>query len=146
MFYYWQLYGGILLTTIFFVAAFQSYVPESFDDTGLYHLFLLSVLPSLLLYAIQVVVSTMLLSVRSWELLKLLRWILLAQLVACSVAAVIDTQKFPDNLFFDIYDAIGPAVWSFYLIRSKRVKHVFRTCDWDEAVLKFHPLSPSTAT
>jgi hypothetical protein len=146
MFYYWQLYGGILLTMIFFVAAFQSYVPESFDDAGLYHLFLLSVLPVLLLYAIQIVVSTMLLSVRSWDLLKLLRWVLLAQLVACSIAGVIDAQKFPDNLFFDVWDAIGPAVWSLYLFRSKRAMHVFRTCDWDDAVQKFYPLSPPTAT
>ena len=144
MFYYWQLYGGILLTTIFFVAAFQSYVPESFDDAGLYHLFLLSVLPVLLLYAIQIVVSTMLLSVRSWELLKLLRWVLVAQLVAGLLATIIDSQKFPDSLFFDFYDAIGPVIWSLYLFRSKRVKHVFCTCDWDVAVKDLYPISPAS--
>lgn len=143
MFYYWQLYGSILLTTIFFVTAFQSYVQESFDDAGLYHLFLLSVLPILLLYAIQIVISTMLLSVRSWELLKLLRWVLLVQLVACSIAGVIDAQKFPDNLFLDVWDAIGPVIWSLYLFRSKRVKHVFYACDWDVAVNDLYPLPPA---
>ena len=144
MFYYWGLYAGILLTAITFVAAFQSYVPESFADSNLYHLFLLSALPILLIFAAQVVVSTMLLTVRSWELLKLLRWLLIAQLVACIMAVVIDTQKFPDALFFDVYDAVGPAVWSLYFLRSERVKHVFRACDWDNAVEKFYPLSPST--
>ena len=142
MFYYWQLYGGILLTAITFMVAFQSYVPESFADAGLYHLFLLSAVPILLIFGIQVAVSTMLLSVRSWGLLKLLRWVLLAQLVACSVAVAIDVKKFPDALFFDVWDAIGPAIWSLYLLRSERVRHVFRTCDWDEAVAKFYPLSP----
>jgi hypothetical protein len=146
MLYYWQLYGGILLTVITFMAAFQSYVPESFADAGLYHLFLLSALPILLIFAVQVVVSTMLLSVRSWGLLKLLRWVLLAQLVACSVAVAIDVTKFPDALFFDIWDAVGPAIWSLYLLRSERVKHVFRTCDWDEAVGKFYPLAPSATS
>jgi hypothetical protein len=146
MLYYWQLYGGILVTAIFLVAGLQNYVPDAFGDAGLYYLFLLSVLPVLLIFAIQVVVSTMLLSVRSWNLLKLLRWVLLAQLAACSIAGVIDAQKFPDSLFFDIWDAIGPVVWSLYLFRSKRVKHVFRTCDWDEAVKEFYPLSPSTTT
>jgi len=105
----------------------------------------LSALPILLIFAIQVVVSTMLISVRSWGLLKLLRWVLLAQLVACSVAVAIDVKKFPDALFFDIWDAVGPAIWSLYLLRSERVKHVFRTCDWDEAVEKFYPLA-HTAT
>ena len=145
LFYYWQLYGGILVTLLFFAVAFQSYVPESFDNAGLYHFFLWSTLPTLLLFATQVVVSTMFLSVRSWELLKLMRWVLAFQLVACLLAMIIDARKFPDNLFFDVWNAIGPAVWSLYFYRSKRVKHVFRTCDWDVAVEEFYPLSPSAA-
>jgi hypothetical protein len=143
LFFYWQLYGGILLTLLFFVIAFQSYVPESFDDAGLYHLFLWSTLPILLLFATQVVVGTMLLSVRSWELLKLLRWVLVGEFAACLLAMIIDTKKFPDNLFFDVWDAIGPAIWSLYFFLSKRVKHVFCDCDWDVAVEKLYPLSPS---
>ena len=143
MLYYWQLYGGILLTGIFLAGGLHNYVPEAFGNASLYHLFLLSILPVLLLYAIEVVVGTMLLSVHSWELLKLLRWVLIAQLAACVLAIIIDSQKFPDSLFFDAYDAIFPVIWSFYLFRSERVKHVFRTRDWDVAVKQLYPLSPA---
>jgi hypothetical protein len=139
LFYYWGLYGGALMTLVFFAIGFENYVPESFADPGLYHLYLLSIVPLLILTCAEVVVGTMLLSVRTWELLLLLRCIIAACVLASLLAIVIDVQKFPDLLPFDAYDAAGPIVWSLYFLTSRRVKHVFRTHDWDLAVRTIHP-------
>jgi hypothetical protein len=46
----------------------ESYVPESFSDPQLYHLFLVSVVPLLIVYCGQLIVATMLLSVRTWDM------------------------------------------------------------------------------
>src|SRR5271165_1359193 len=70
LFYYWQIYSGVLMTILFFVLAFQAYVPESYDDPNKFRLFLASSIPILVLFALQVAVATMLISVRTWDLLK----------------------------------------------------------------------------
>src|SRR5262245_3543170 len=67
LFYFWQLYSGTLVTLIVFIAAFQSYVPESYDNATTYYWFLASTVPVLILFALQVSVATMLISVRHWD-------------------------------------------------------------------------------
>src|SRR5712692_8120634 len=70
MFFYWQLYSGLLLTAVFFSINIQSYVPENFDSSEKFLLFFLSIVPVLILYLAQLAVGTILLSVRTWDLLK----------------------------------------------------------------------------
>src|SRR5664280_1407768 len=86
LFYYWQIYSGVLMTILFFVLAFQAYVPESYDDPTKFRLFLASAVPVLVLFAMQIAVATMLISVRTWDLLRLLRWLMIAELAAATVA------------------------------------------------------------
>ena len=146
LFYYWQIYSGVVITILFFVLAFQSYVPESYDDPNKFRLFLASNVPILMLFAMQLAVATMLISVRTWDLLKLLRWLMITELAAATVALVIDYGHFPDTMVFDFL-TIGPtAVWLAYFFRSKRVAHVFNSHDWDTAVDTIHPpkLNPAT--
>src|SRR5216683_1719292 len=95
MFYYWSLFGGILMTLVMLGANFESYVPESFADPTLYHLFLF--------YTVQVITGILLLSVRTWDMLKLLRSLIIAELVCALLGLVVDLARFKDNIFFDVY-------------------------------------------
>ena len=146
LFFYWQLYGGLLMTAVFFSMNLQSYVPENFDTAEKFALFLLSVVPSLILYLAQVAVGTTLLSVRTWDILKLLRWLTAGQVVAGVISMVIDANYFPDNTALNLLTVIPESIWLAYLFRSVRVKHVFKTQDWDVAVNTIYPLKPTVAT
>lgn len=137
--YFWQLYGGVLLTTFFFIGSFQSYVPESFDDPARYHLLLLTAVPVLVLYAVQIAVGTMLLTVRTWDMCRLLRGIMIAGVICDVIGIVIDSQRFPENVGLDLYSGIPSLIWTIYFFVSKRVQHVFRTHDWEVAVERIYP-------
>jgi len=142
LFYYWQLYGGALMTVLLFSLAFQNYVPESYADPTQYHLFLASLVPVLVLFCVELAVATMLISVRTWDMLTLLRWTICAELVAALIGAIIDANHFPDGLIFDFFTIIPKAIWLAYFFRSSRVAHVFKSHDWDIAV---NAIYPSTA-
>lgn len=146
LFYYWQLYSGAVMTVLFLAMGFQSYVPESYDDPGKYHLFLASSVPVLVFFCVQLAVGTMLISVRTWDMLKLLRWTICAELVAALIGAVIDANYFPDSLPFDFFTIVPGILWLAYFFRSQRVGHVFKSHDWDTAVNVIYPPKVSVAT
>lgn len=137
--FYWQLYSGLILSCVLFATNIQSYVPENFDDTNRYLLFLASTVPGLILFLFQVFVGTMLLSVRAWDMLKLLRWITAAEIFAAIASTAINAEYFPDNLVFNFLTIASASIWLAYLFRSARVKHVFQAHDWDIAVNLIHP-------
>jgi hypothetical protein len=140
LFFYWQLYSGMVMTAVFFWINFQSYVPENFDDPSRFHLFLVSSVPSIVLFALQTAVATIMISVRTWDLVRLLRGLLVAQVVAACVAVLIDAKYFPDNVALGIMLTLVPeSLWMGYFFGSKRVRHVFQTHDWDKAVEAIHP-------
>ena len=124
--------------------ALQSYVPENFEDHARYLWFLVSTVPTLILFALQVAVATFLISVRTWDLLRLLRWLMIAEIVAASFAIVIDIKYFPDNVALNFL-TIGPGIlWMLYFFKSRRVSHVFKWHDWEVAVNAIHPTKPLT--
>jgi hypothetical protein len=139
MFYYWSLYAGIFVTLLLFGMNLQSYVPESFEDEKLYHLFLVSVVPLLIVYFMQVIVASLMLRVKSWDMLRLLRGLLLAELACALVGVAIDTAHFEDSLPLDAYTVVCTLIWVAYFFISKRVSHVFRSNDWETAVDTFYP-------
>jgi hypothetical protein len=145
MFYYWSLFGGILITLIAFCANFESYVPESFNDPTRYHLFLLSIVPLLLVYTVQAIVGVLLLSVRTWDMLKLLRNLIMAELICALLGLTIDVNHFTDNTFFDVYTIAISSMWIGYFFLSKRVTHVFKLNDWDSFVEQIYPPTPPKA-
>jgi hypothetical protein len=146
LFFYWQLYSGVIMTVIFFCINFQSYVPENFGrHPERYYWFLASALPSLVILALQVAVATTLISVRTWDLLRLLRGLVVAQAVEAIVSVIIDTKFFPDNLRLDfIFTLIPFGCWSAYFFASNRVEHVFRLHDWDRYVETLYPITETT--
>jgi len=139
MFYYWSLYAGILVTLLLFATNLQSYVPESFEDERLYHLFLVSVVPLLIVYSMQVVVASLMLRVRTGDMLRLLRGLLLAELACSLIGVTIDMMHFKDNVPLDAYTIVCSSIWVAYFFISKRVSHVFGLNDWETAVDAFYP-------
>jgi hypothetical protein len=139
MFYYWSLYAGILVTLLLFGVNLQSYVPESFEDEKLYHLFLVSVVPLLIVYFLQLVVASLMLRVRSLDMLRLLRGLLLAELACALIGVAIDLAHFQDNVPLDAYTIVCSLIWVAYFFISKRVTHVFGLNDWEAAVDAFYP-------
>jgi hypothetical protein len=127
------------MTAIFFSINLQSYVPENFDSSRKFNLFLLGVVPDLILYLAQVAVGTVLLSVRSWDLLQLLRWLTAGQVAAAILSTVIDSNYFPDNVALNFLTLVPQSLWLAYLFKSARVKHVFKSHDWSVAVNSIHP-------
>ena len=140
LFFYWQLYSGMIMTVIFFSINFQSYVPENFESHRQFYWFVASTVPTIVILALQVAVGTILISVKTWDLLQLLRWLFVAQLVVMIAGIVIDANYFPDNLTIGIITGLIPeTAWMAYLFTSERVKHVFQTHDWETAVEKIYP-------
>ncbi len=149
LFFYWQLYGALLMTAVFFSINIQSYVPENFDSTEKFALFLLSVVPELILYLAQIAVGTILLSVRTWDVLKLLRWLTAGHVLAGVLGLAIGARYFPDPDITGmtlVLDVIPQSLWLAYFFRSMRVKHVFKSQDWDIAVNKIYPLKLTITT
>jgi hypothetical protein len=149
LFFYWQLYGGLLMSALFFSMNIQSYIPENFDSTRKFLLFLATTVPDLVLYLIMVAVGTTLLAVRTWDLLNLLRWVILASLVVKIAGVAVDAVYFPDTNeleFLTYISIIANSLWLGYLFRSVRVKHVFQSHDWEIAVNSIYPLKPKTST
>jgi len=146
LFFFWQLYGGVIITAALFATNIQSYVPENFESTDRCALFLVTTVPTLIIYLAQLGVGTILLSVRIWDLLKLLRWLIGAQVVASIVSTIIDANYFPDNVGLNFLTLVPEALWLAYFFRSKRVKHVFENHDWEIAVNSIYPVKPKMAT
>lgn len=146
LFYYWQLYGGLLASAAFFALNIQSYVPENFDNITRFGLFLASAVPTLVLFVFQCAVATLLLSTHTWDLLKLLRWVMMAEIGAAVLGAAIDTKYFPENLVFSFLTIVPALLWLAYFFRSARVRHVFCLHDWDVAVDSIYPPKLRIAT
>lgn len=146
LFYYWQLYSGLLVSFVFFGMNIASYIPEYSGDRTKFLLFLGSAAPGLVLYLLQGAVATLLLSVRTRDMLKLVRWIIFAQVLAAVVGVVIDATYFPDNQILSVIMLIQEALWLAYFYRSTRVRHIFNLQDWDTAVNLIYPSAPKPAT
>ena len=146
LYFYWQLYSGLLISAAYFAGNIQSYVPENFESTGRFALFLASTVPILLLFIVECAVATLLLSARTWDMLKLLRWTMVAEVAAAILGVGIDAIYFPDNLPLSALSIASDLLWLGYFFRSNRVRHVFYSHDWDVAVSSIYPLKPEIAT
>jgi hypothetical protein len=143
MFFYWQVYSGILMTLLLFAFNIQGYVPENFDSTSRFTFFLASALPSIVLLFVQCAVATFLLSARTWDMVRLLRCVMIAELAFTVLATAIDARYFPENVVFGALSLVSIPIWLAYFFRSKRVQHVFYLHDWDAAVEKIYPSKTS---
>jgi hypothetical protein len=134
-YYYYQLFVGIIFSVILVaVVNIHSYVPENFSgERQKYLLFLLSALPAILLAVFEAAVASFLLVLKTWDLVELLRKVLIAQAVAQGIGLVVDATYFPENVPLSLLAFVPSVLWVGYFFRSARVRHVFKTHDWQAA-------------
>lgn len=131
LYYYIQLYLGVLVSIVVFAASFKAYLPDTWSAVpDLYPMFLLSTLPGLLVLPVQLVVAEILRVSRNAKWIRLLRYVLWFDLAMAGVAAAVDTQYFKEDLVFDVIGVLWPIVWLPYFYFSRRVNRVFRLKDW----------------
>jgi hypothetical protein len=146
LFYFWQLYGTLLISVVFFALNIQSYVPENFDSGTRFTLFLCAAVPGFMLFLAQTVAATIAIGVQTRDMLILLRTILGLQIVAGIIASVIYGLYFPDNEVLAIFLLVQESLWFLYFLKSNRVRHVFVLHDWESAVNSIHPQKFAPAT
>ena len=133
LFYYWQIFSGAALSAILLVSVgYSAYMPEAYDKATDHWLFVLSGAPSIVLLFVHAAAALMLLCVRTWDALVLLRNIVLGQVAFQWLAVAIDAWKFPDDLTLDMIAAVQMSVWLLYLFRSERVERVFKYDNWEQ--------------
>jgi hypothetical protein len=140
LFFYWQLYSGAVLAVFLFLRNFQTYVPENFaTHASSHHWLMITAVSTIVILALQVAVGTMLIVVRSWDMLQFLRILLVAQSVAMLAALIVDVNYFPNYVPFRVGSLISEGMWMAYFFMSDRVRHVFKCHDWETAVEIIHP-------
>jgi succinate dehydrogenase/fumarate reductase cytochrome b subunit len=134
LFYYWQIFSGAALGAILLVSVgYSAYMPEAYNNATDHWLFVLSGAPSLLLLFVHAAAALMLLCVRTWDALVLLRNIVLAQVSFQWLAVAIDAWKFRGDSTLDIIAALQMSAWLLYLFQSERVERVFKYDNWEQA-------------
>jgi len=133
LFYFWQIFSGAVLAAILLLTiGYRSYLPEAFEKRFDYWLFFLSAVPNLLLVFIHAGAALVLLTVRTWDVLQLVRKIALAEVAFSLLGVVIDAFKFQSDLPLDVMGAIQITAWLIYLFRSHRVERVFKYHNWEQ--------------
>ena len=132
LYYYLQLYFSFLISFVFVPQLLSNLSPSNWEDSLLYVMFLLSVVPVMAIQLLEVVVATILLFRRSEQNLKILRKTLIALVVTSAIAVPIDITYFGDtlNIFLDVITLVFAVIWLLYFSISRRVKMVFISRNW----------------
>lgn len=133
LFYYWQIFAGAALAAFMIcTAGYRSYMPEIHGTPMHFWLFFISAAPYLVLLFLQAAVGLMLLCVRTWDVLELLRYVVLASAAFAWIGVTIDLYKFEANVPLSVTAAIQMTVWTIYFFVSKRVESVFKHDNWEQ--------------
>lgn len=134
LFYFWQIFSGAVFAAILLVTiGYRGYLPEAFEKPFDYWLFFVSAVPSLFMVFVHAGAALILLTVRTWDVLQLVRKIAVAEVAFSWLGVVIDTIKFQNDLPLDVMGAIQVTAWLAYLFRSQRVERVFKYHNWEQA-------------
>jgi hypothetical protein len=133
LFYYWQIFSGAALSAILLVSVgYSAYMPEAYNKATDHWLFVISGAPTILLLFVHAAAALMLLCVRTWDALILLRKIVLCQVAFQWAAVGIYAWKFPGNLTLHMIAAVQMSAWLLYLFQSERVERVFKYDNWEQ--------------
>jgi hypothetical protein len=131
LFYYIQLYLGVLVSLILGAVSLKNYLPSSWQEAPGYYLwFLLSTIPGVLILPVQLIVAESLRISRKPRFIRILLIVLWVDLAVSLLGAAIDVKFFRDSIPFDVFAMVWPLIWLPYFYRSRRVRRVFVTKDW----------------
>jgi hypothetical protein len=132
-YFFWSIFAGVAMTAIFLAIGVKNYLPATWNGQHLlYSLFLASTLPGIAAQICLLIAAIALLRARNWEWVLRIRSILAADILVTVVGLLIDASFFPDNLLLGAYSLIFPVIFLPYMYRSKRVRRVFLSKDWQE--------------
>ena len=130
-YFYVQLYLSLAVSLILIPQVISNLNPRQWDNSSLYVMFFLSVVPVLAVEVTEVIVATRLLFRRNENNVRILRNTLLALAIASGTAIAIDLVYFRDvSLFFDVLTLAFAIVWTLYFSKSRRVRSVFIDNNW----------------
>ena len=125
MFFYYQIYGSILLFILTAIGPAQSYLPSHWNEGWDYILFVRAVLFRDAAFLLVATVATVMLSHRKWSWVRNLRFALIAALGIMTVPLVLDAIFFQNALVWNFLRMIMLGAWLIYFYVSERVKRVF---------------------
>lgn len=139
-YYYFQLFAGSVLLFLLSGANSENWLPANWSDKALYTLFLVTLVPSYVLKALEIAVGCILLKrrFRTQKYINYLRYVLLTEAIVGGLAAFIDYSHFPDSLFFTILSSVFAIVWNLYFTNSYRVYYVLAHPEWQWNHETFH--------
>ena len=137
LYYYIQLYIGVMGAVISFFLTFDPFLPGSWDSApDEYPWFIISTLLGQLALPAQLAVAEKLRFSRDARWLQWLRAFLWVDLALSVTETGIDSRFFPDALLLDALSILWPAIWIPYFYFSKRVKRVFKISEGDMAAVQ----------
>jgi hypothetical protein len=131
LYFLFQLFAGAVVTVLFLLVGLRNYLPSLWPSMGLYVMFLISILPSVLGILILALVAIVLLKTNDWRWVRFMRGVLVILLLFDLISLGVDSQYFPDNLPLSVLSLISHSVLVGYFFLSRRVESVFKTKDWE---------------
>ena len=132
LYFYIQLYSSLFVSLIFVPQVVSDLDPRQWNNSFLYVMFFLSMLPMLAAELLEIFVATKLLFRRNEQNVKFLRKILIALFITSAIALVIDVVYFREALspVFDGITLVFAIIWFLYFSRAKRIQMVFINRNW----------------
>ena len=129
--FFWQIFAGCAVTIIQLVKDWHSYTPATWPDANLYLLYMLSFTPRVIaLFSISLISVNLLRTFEGrWALI--LRYALIAYIVAGFVSFVVDMHYFPADRSLTAATLLSPSILLGYTYKSERFWRVFRRHNWD---------------
>lgn len=141
LYFYWTLYAGIIVSVFVLIGETEGFVPQNFTVEQNFPLLMLVGVPRILMAFVVAAVATFLLFVRDPGMLKLLRWTFVASIVAGIAASIVHSRQGLHNEGWDLITLVSDCAWLAYFCLSERVRHVFVSHDWEDAVENLYPAS-----
>ena len=139
LFYLVQVFFGTIIWIGITISAFSGYIPTTWPTLGKYFVFLLETIPSdiatiaLFILAFHIISQKR----RNWRTINSIRIALMIMLVAAIFSILLNISG-ENSVFviFEVWSALWALAWLGYFLKSKRVREVFLTKEWESSVEK----------
>jgi len=132
LYYYIQLYIGVIWFSIFTLTSLENYIPGNWDDPTLYLYYLLSVIPQDIATIVELIVASLLLKIRfrNSSKVNLLKIVFVFSIIFSIIGLIIDFFYWKESIPFAILGLVSYSFWLLYFIYSKRVRSVLIDNNW----------------